>query len=77
MKISLVNFEPTWKDVKDNFIKKENHIKKVLEFFPKTQVIVFPELSFTGYVLDEENKNLAEDENGFCVSETKKLAVKY
>ena len=77
MKIALVNFEPTWKDIKSNLVKKENHIKKVLELFPETQVVVFPELSFTGYVLDEDNKKMAEDENGFCVSETKKLAIKY
>gem|GEM_PF-3765163 len=77
IKISLINFEASWKDKKANLEKKEKHIKKVLELFPETQVVVFPELSFTGYVLDEDNKKLAEDENGFCVSEIKKLAKKY
>lgn len=77
MKVTAINFEPTWKDIQDNLRKKEHHIQRVLELFPETQVIVFPELSFTGYVLDADNTELAEDVGGFCVSETKKLAQKY
>jgi predicted amidohydrolase len=48
-----------------------------MDIFPETEVIVFPELSFTWYVLDDSNKELWEDTDWFCISETKKLAEKY
>jgi predicted amidohydrolase len=47
MKICLVNFESSWKDKKDNLRRKKIHIAEIMDIFPETEVIVFPELSFT------------------------------
>ncbi len=77
MKVCVVNFESAWKNKKENLKRKEIHISKIVELFPETQIIVFPELSFTWYILDNTNIELAEDLDWFCISETKKLAKKY
>ena len=77
MKVCAIAFDAEWKNPKANSAKKEQHIQKALDLYPETQTILFPETSFTGLVLDEEINNLAEERNGFCVSETRRLARKY
>jgi len=62
MNICLINFDAIWKNKQKNIEKKEELIKKALEFNPETQLIIFPELSLTGYVLDEDSLKLAETE---------------
>lgn len=77
MKICLVNAESAWKDKQENLKRAENYIKEALKLFPETQVIVFPELSITGYILDEDNKELAEDASWDSILAIKQLAKKY
>lgn len=77
MKICLINSKPIWKDKDENLKRAESYIKEALELFPQTQVIVFPELSLTGYVLDNDNKFLAEEDNWHCVQIIWKLAKKF
>jgi predicted amidohydrolase len=60
--ICLINFDAFWKDKQKNIEKKEELIKRALELNSKTQLIVFPELSLTGYILDEDSIKLAETE---------------
>jgi len=62
MNICLINFDAIWKNKQKNIEKKEELIKKALEFNPETQLIIFPELSLTGYILDEDSLKLAETE---------------
>jgi predicted amidohydrolase len=62
MNICLINFDAIWKDKQKNIEKKEELIKRALELNSKTQLIVFPELSLTGYILDEDSIKLAETE---------------
>ena len=77
MNLCLINFDATWKDKQKNIEKKEELIKKALNFNSKTQLIVFPELSLTGYILDKDVYNLAETENGENIEKIKQLAKKY
>ncbi|MDQ7009436.1 MAG: nitrilase-related carbon-nitrogen hydrolase [Candidatus Gracilibacteria bacterium] len=77
MKICLINFEAAWKDKEKNIEKKEELIKRALEMKPETNLIIFPELSLTGYVLDKDNIKLAETEFGESIEKVKNLAKKY
>ena len=77
MNICLINFEATWKDKKANIEKKEKLIKRALELNPETQLIVFPELSLTGYILDKDVYNLSETEKWESIEAIKNLAKKY
>jgi len=62
LNICLINFDAVWKDKQKNIEKKEELIKRALDFNSETQLIVFPELSLTGYVLDKDSLKLAETE---------------
>lgn len=77
MKICLINFDAAWKDKQKNLEKKEELIEKALEKQPDTSLIVFPEMSLTGYILDRDIYNLAEDVNGPSIQAVKALAVKH
>jgi len=77
LNICLINFDAVWKDKQKNIEKKEELIKRALELNSKTQLIVFPELSLTGYVLDEDVYNLAETEFWESIEKVKELAKKY
>jgi len=77
MKICLVNFDPVWKDKQKNIEKKESYIQKALEMSPETSTIIFPELSLTAYVLDQDVTDLAEDIDGDSITQMKSLAKKY
>ena len=77
MKICLINFDAAWKDKQKNLEKKEELIEKALEKQPDTSLIVFPEMSLTGYILDKDIYNLAEDVDGPSIQAVKALAVKH
>ena len=61
MKICLINFDAVWKDKKANIQKKEALIQKAIKYHSDIDIIVFPELSLTGYILDTDAAVLAED----------------
>ena len=77
MKIALPNYSTIWKNPQKNLRQKENLISEIMKLEPETELIIFPELSFHGFVTDEENQTLAETETDFCITETQKLAKKY
>jgi len=58
MNIATVASDTHWKDIDKNIEMTDTHVAKVLSLFPKTQVILFPEISLVGCV-DEGNKDLA------------------
>lgn len=77
MNIVTVASETVWKDVKRNIELTESHTDKVLSLFPNAQVILFPEISLMGYVVDSSNKDIAETMDRYCVTEVKRIAQKY
>jgi predicted amidohydrolase len=77
MNIATVASDTVWKDVKKNIAQTEKHVMEVLRLFPKTQVILFPEVSLAGFIIDASNREAAESMNGYCVTEVKRIARKY
>jgi len=74
MQICTINFDTVWKNPKANLEKKEILIKQALEINKAVDTIVFPELSFTWFICDESNKELAENIDGLCVTEIQRIA---
>jgi predicted amidohydrolase len=62
MKISLAQFQPKLKDKQGNLQKIEAYMKEANT--AGADVIVFPELALTGYLLKEDVSKFAEEENG-------------
>ncbi|MDE2026828.1 MAG: carbon-nitrogen hydrolase family protein, partial [Patescibacteria group bacterium] len=77
MNIATVSSETVWKDVKKNIEQTEHHVQEVLRLFPKTQVILFPEISLAGFIVDSSNQNIAQSVDGDAVSEIKRMAKQY
>ena len=77
MNICLTNFDAAWKDKVANIKKKELLIQQALIYHPETDIIVFPELSLTGYVLDTDADSLAEDTTGASIQAMSAIAKKY
>lgn len=75
--IATVATETVWKDPSQNIQNTETHITKVLELFPHTQVVLFPEINLMGYVLDESNQDLAEPLDGTTITAIKRIAKQY
>ncbi len=77
MKVCLINFDAKWKDKEANIQKKEMLIQKVMWYDSDTDIIVFPELSLTGYVLDSDAAVLAEEKDGNSIRKIAALAREY
>ncbi len=77
MNIAIPEYETVWKDPQKNAQQKKRLIAQIMHQKPETDLIVFPELSFHGFVMDTDNQALAESVDGFCVRETQKLAQEY
>jgi predicted amidohydrolase len=77
MNIATVASDTIWKDAQKNIEQTEQHVARVLQLFPKTQIILFPELSLAGFVVDPSNQDIAESMNGYCVTEIRRIARKY
>lgn len=77
MNIALVAADTAWKDVKRNIELAERHIQKVKELFPNTHVILFPEISLAGFIVDNGNKDVAISLDAPEVGHIKELAKKY
>ena len=55
----------------------EEHVQKVLELFPETDVILFPELSLSGFVVNEDVETVAESIDGEGVTAILDMAKRY
>src|SRR5690348_15137845 len=77
MNIATVASETIWKDIKKNIEQTEYHVQEVLRLFPNTQVILFPEISLAGFVVDPSNQDIAQPINGDAVTEIKRIARQY
>jgi omega-amidase len=77
MKVTTVASDIIWRDKTANVAIAEQHADETMKLFPQTDIILFPEMSLTGSVTDEDVVDLAEDENGWCVTEMKRIAQTY
>lgn len=77
MNIALVAADTAWKDINRNIELAEHHIQQVKELFPAVQIILFPEISLAGFIVDEGNKEVATSLDGPEVGQVKELAKKY
>jgi predicted amidohydrolase len=50
MNIALVASETAWEDVDKNLELAGQHVRKVKELYPATDVILFPEISLAGFI---------------------------
>jgi predicted amidohydrolase len=74
MNIATVSMDVAWKDTDTNIAATETHVKKVLELYPNTDVILFPELSLSGFIVDAGNQETAQPIDGELVQKVKALA---
>lgn len=74
MNIATVAMDVAWKDIEKNLAQTKLHVAESMRMFPKTQIILFPELSLTGFVVDAGNQEIAEPMDGRCVSEIQRIA---
>ncbi len=77
MNIATVVSDTVWKDARKNIEQTERHVVEVLRLYPKTQIILFPEISLAGFVVDASNQEVAEPMDGYCVTEVKRIAKNY
>jgi omega-amidase len=74
MNIALVASETVWEDVAKNLELTEQHVRKVKELYPATDIILFPEISLAGFIVDESNVMVAQSLDGEAVNQIKSLA---
>lgn len=77
MNIALVASETVWGNVEKNIDLTERHIEQVKQLFPATQIILFPEISLAGFIVDRTNLDVAVSLDGPEVAKVKELAKKY
>jgi predicted amidohydrolase len=77
MNIATVASSTVWKDPKKNVEQTEHHVQEVLQLFPSTQIILFPEISLAGFVVDISNQEIAQTIDGEAVTEIKRIAKQY
>lgn len=77
MNITTIASNPAWKDIQENIAMTEYHVQKALELFPKTDVILFPELSLSGFVVDEDVEVVAQAIDGPGVVSVLDMAKRY
>jgi len=77
MNLAAVASDTVWKDSEANLEQTERHVAEVMRRWPKTEVILFPEISLAGFITDPSNKDVAETLNGSSVQEVKRIAKQY
>lgn len=77
LKVATVASETVWKDVDKNIELVEQHVSKVKKLYPATQVILFPEISLAGFIVDPSNLDVAESLEGASVKRIQAIAKKH
>ncbi len=77
MKLVTVASETVWKDATANVAKHEYHVSEVMKKWPDTELILFPELSLMGFLVDPSNAEIAEPLEGPSVTKMREVARKY
>ena len=60
MNVVTVASDTVWKDTDANVKMHAEHVERVMKKWPKTDVILFPEMSLSGFVVDDSNREIAE-----------------
>lgn len=74
MNIALVASETVWEDVDKNIELTKDHVSNVKQLYPDTDIILFPEISLAGFIVDESNNSVAQSLSGEGVSSIKAIA---
>ena len=77
LNVATVASDVVWASIHKNIEQTKAHVKKVKDLFPDTQIILFPEMSLTGYILDETNKTLAQPLDGAVVQSILDIAKQH
>lgn len=72
MKVAIAQIKPKLGDIKENIEKHIEYTKKAVE--ARSQLIIFPELSLTGYFLQDLAPEIAIKENSPILEPLKKLS---
>ncbi|OGL30896.1 hypothetical protein A3F37_00445 [Candidatus Saccharibacteria bacterium RIFCSPHIGHO2_12_FULL_41_12] len=74
MNIATVASNTSWKNVDKNLELTSKHVKKVIKLWPKTQIILFPEVSLMGTIVDDSLDQIAQPLDGHGVRGIQKIA---
>ncbi|HSW99760.1 MAG TPA: nitrilase-related carbon-nitrogen hydrolase [Patescibacteria group bacterium] len=77
MHVVTVASEPVWKNPAKNIEQTERQVVEALRLYPKTQILLFPEINLMGAVDDESNTTIAESLDGYCVTEIQRIAKQH
>ena len=77
LKVATVASETVWKDVDKNIKLVEQHVSKVKELYPAVQVILFPEISLAGFIVDSSNADVAKSLESDSVKSIQAVAKKH
>ena len=76
MNVATVASDTAWKDVDKNVELTHHHVAKVKQMHPSVDVILFPEISLAGFIVDASNADVAEPLTGSAVQQIKDIARK-
>ena len=74
MKIATVASDTCWKDIDKNIELTRHHVTRVKQLYPEVQVILFPEISLAGFIVDPSNADVAEPLDGPAVQSVQDIA---
>lgn len=77
MNITTIASSPMWKDVEANVQMTEKHVQEALELFPSSDILLFPELSLSGFVVDKDVEMVAQRLDGPGVTAVLDIAKRY
>lgn len=74
MKIATVASDTVWKDLHKNIELTHHHVAKVKQLYPNVEVILFPEISLAGFIVDPSNADVAEPLSGATIQSIQDIA---
>ena len=77
MKVWLVNMDVAYADKEKNIDRIRHHLDAVKKIDPDVDTIIFPELSCTGYILDDLAYTLSEATDGPLATRISELSKSY
>lgn len=77
MNITTISSSPLWKDVTGNLALTSTQVAEALSLYPDTDIILFPELSLSGFVVDDDVTRVAQPIDGPAVQAVLALAKQH
>lgn len=75
--VATVASNTVWRDASANIALHEKHVRAVKKKWPQTDIILFPEMSLTGFVVDASNAEIAEPLGGSSVAAMQRMASQH